>query len=296
MSNRPATPTWWSRWAAGMSPPWPRSTVATAVPCTPSPGASCGPIHPPRRSPRRSSWICGATRRSSTPSGAPSARSSWRGPTGSRSTWSAPRSRDAGREERTTRETATAAYDIDREVWDMAVAEQVKEALGALPDELRQPIELAYFGGRTYREVAVLLDEPEGRSRVGSGPDSAASGSTCRARRRAGGSGTVSTSPTPMSHAEIEELLGAYALDAVEPETAAIIEAHLEDASVARPRSTSTTRWPVCWPTPVACRRPTCGTGSRAASAGRPTSPGTAWRPGWRSRGRTPVQIPRTSR
>jgi hypothetical protein len=38
----------------------------------------------------------------------------------------------------------------------------------------------------------------------------------------------VSTSPTPLSHTEIEELLGAYALDAVEPETAAVIGAHLE--------------------------------------------------------------------
>jgi len=32
----------------------------------------------------------------------------------------------------------------------------------------------------------------------------------------------VSPSPEPLSHAEIEELLGAYALDAVEPETAAV--------------------------------------------------------------------------
>jgi len=75
------------------------------------------------------------------------------------------------REERTTRETATAAYDIDHEVWDMTVAEQVKEALGALPDEMRQPIELAYFGGRTYQEVATMLDQPEGtvKSRIRSG-------------------------------------------------------------------------------------------------------------------------------
>jgi RNA polymerase sigma-70 factor (ECF subfamily) len=53
----------------------------------------------------------------------------------------------------------------------MTVAEQVKDALGALPDELRQPIELAYFGGRTYKEVAVLLEEPEGtvKSRIRSG-------------------------------------------------------------------------------------------------------------------------------
>ena len=75
------------------------------------------------------------------------------------------------REERTTREAATAAYDIDHEVWDMTVAEQVKEALGALPDDLRQPIELAYFGGRTYQEVAAMLDQPEGtvKSRIRSG-------------------------------------------------------------------------------------------------------------------------------
>jgi RNA polymerase sigma-70 factor (ECF subfamily) len=75
------------------------------------------------------------------------------------------------REERTSRETATAGYDIDREVWDMAVAEQVKEALNALPSDMRQPIELAYFGGHTYREVAEILHEPEGtiKSRIRSG-------------------------------------------------------------------------------------------------------------------------------
>lgn len=75
------------------------------------------------------------------------------------------------REERTSRETATAGYDIDREVWDMAVAEQVQDALGALPAELRHPIELAYFGGHTYREVAQMLQQPEGtvKSRIRSG-------------------------------------------------------------------------------------------------------------------------------
>lgn len=75
------------------------------------------------------------------------------------------------REERTTRESATAPYEVDREVWDMTVAVQVNEALGALPDEMRRPIELAYFGGRTYQEVAVLLDQPEGtvKSRIRAG-------------------------------------------------------------------------------------------------------------------------------
>ena len=74
-------------------------------------------------------------------------------------------------EEKVSRETATAGYDIDHEVWDMAVADQVKDALGALPDDLRRPILLAYFGGNTYREVAQILDEPEGtvKSRIRSG-------------------------------------------------------------------------------------------------------------------------------
>ncbi len=75
------------------------------------------------------------------------------------------------REERTSKETATAGYDIDHEVWDMAVADQVKAALGALPEDLRKPILLAYFGGNTYREVAQILNEPEGtvKSRIRSG-------------------------------------------------------------------------------------------------------------------------------
>ena len=36
------------------------------------------------------------------------------------------------------------------------------------------------------------------------------------------------TVPAPMSHHEIEELLGVYALDAVDPETAALVEQHLD--------------------------------------------------------------------
>lgn len=75
------------------------------------------------------------------------------------------------REERTARETALAGYDVEHQVHDLAVAEQVAEALRALPDDLRRPIELAYFGGHTYREVAAMLQAPEGtvKSRIRSG-------------------------------------------------------------------------------------------------------------------------------
>ena len=75
------------------------------------------------------------------------------------------------REERDAREAATAGYDIDREVWDMAMAEHVRDALGALHPSERAAVELAYFGGRTYREVAAELGEAEGtvKSRIRSG-------------------------------------------------------------------------------------------------------------------------------
>ena len=44
----------------------------------------------------------------------------------------------------------------------MAVAQQVHVVIDKLPPNERRAIELAYLGGHTYREVAVMLGEPEG--------------------------------------------------------------------------------------------------------------------------------------
>jgi RNA polymerase sigma-70 factor (ECF subfamily) len=75
------------------------------------------------------------------------------------------------REQRDARSTAEAGYDLEHEVLDLAVADGVKVAMGQLHEHERRAIELAYLGGHTYREVATLLDQPEGtvKSRIRSG-------------------------------------------------------------------------------------------------------------------------------
>ena len=75
------------------------------------------------------------------------------------------------REERDAVRSVQETSDVEVEVMDLTVAGQLKDAVLALPADERRAIELAYFGGHTYREVAVLLSAPEGtvKSRIRSG-------------------------------------------------------------------------------------------------------------------------------
>ena len=110
---------------------------------------------------------------------------------------------------------------MQHEVWDLAVADQVAAAMGELPEEERRAIELAYFDGHTYREVATLLDQPEGtvKSRIRNG---------MRRMRAVLADAGVRGVDGVMSHDEASELLGAYALDAVDGDEHTELEAHLE--------------------------------------------------------------------
>jgi RNA polymerase sigma-70 factor (ECF subfamily) len=75
------------------------------------------------------------------------------------------------REDRQARSTAEAGYDLESEVADLATASHVRRAVLSLPPGERSAIELAYFGGLTYREVAAAQGEPEGtvKSRIRNG-------------------------------------------------------------------------------------------------------------------------------
>jgi RNA polymerase sigma-70 factor, ECF subfamily len=52
--------------------------------------------------------------------------------------------------------------DVAEQVVAAMDATRVRKALGRLTDMQRQAVELAYFGGHSYRQVALLLDVPEG--------------------------------------------------------------------------------------------------------------------------------------
>ena len=67
-------------------------------------------------------------------------------------------------------EATGAGSDPSREVSERLEREAVREALARLPDEQRQVIELAYYGGQTQSEIAALTQVPlstvKGRTRL----------------------------------------------------------------------------------------------------------------------------------
>lgn len=75
--------------------------------------------------------------------------------------------REEARRRRAARDAAGAVNvpDVDEMAMAIVTAEQVRAELERLPADQRQAIELAYFGGRTYRQVAEELGIPEGTAK-----------------------------------------------------------------------------------------------------------------------------------
>ena len=59
----------------------------------------------------------------------------------------------------------TLDFEVDDGIVWQAEAKVVREAVAALPDRQREAVVLAYYRGRTYREVARDLSIPEGTAK-----------------------------------------------------------------------------------------------------------------------------------
>ena len=75
--------------------------------------------------------------------------------------------REEARRRRAEREGARAATapDVEELATALVAAEKVRAALEVLPEEQRRAVQLAYFGGQTYRQVAQTLGIPEGTAK-----------------------------------------------------------------------------------------------------------------------------------
>jgi RNA polymerase sigma-70 factor (ECF subfamily) len=72
------------------------------------------------------------------------------------------------RERRDSRRTLPPDTAVEAQVVALTVADAVRQALARLPEPDRNAVELAYFGGHSYRTVARMLNEAEGtvKSRI----------------------------------------------------------------------------------------------------------------------------------
>lgn len=72
------------------------------------------------------------------------------------------------REDRVDREASPQVLDVEAQALDGLSNQAVADALASLSEGERQAIVLAYFGGHSYRDVALRLDLPEGtvKSRI----------------------------------------------------------------------------------------------------------------------------------
>jgi len=75
--------------------------------------------------------------------------------------------REEARRRRTEREASRAVTtpDVEEMATALVTAERVRAALDVLPREQRRAIHLAYFEGKTYRQVAEVLGIPEGTAK-----------------------------------------------------------------------------------------------------------------------------------
>jgi RNA polymerase sigma-70 factor (ECF subfamily) len=76
--------------------------------------------------------------------------------------------REESRRRRTAREASRRSIsvpDVEEMASALVTAERVRSALDLLPEDQRRAIDLAYFGGQTYRQVALTLGIPEGTAK-----------------------------------------------------------------------------------------------------------------------------------
>jgi RNA polymerase sigma-70 factor (ECF subfamily) len=66
------------------------------------------------------------------------------------------------REERSALRSTESQRSAEEVVVERAVTDEVRQALAMLSEQEREAVELAYFGGHSYREVAAVLNLPEG--------------------------------------------------------------------------------------------------------------------------------------